>query len=281
MMELAMSTYYADPKVSRAEREEQDADLRGKIEQVRVEFPRTGYRMLLHHLKRQGVAIGERKLRRVMAKFDLHLRHKKRFVKTTNSNHDFEVYPNLIEELTVNDINQVWTADITYIRIENGFVYLAVIIDLFSRKVIGWQISKKIDRHLALDALKMAIAGRSPPRGVIHHSDRGVQYLCDDYTALLRHHGFHISCSAKGNPYDNAWTESFMKTLKYDEVYMFNYRTYLDVVERLPRFIEEVYNKKRLHSALDYVPPEEFEKTFANKAKEKYQQDNSQPTLKL
>jgi putative transposase len=280
-MELAMSTYYADPKVSRAEREEQDADIRGKIEQVRVQFPRTGYRMLLHHLNRQGIKIGERKLRRILKKFELQIKTKRRFVKTTDSNHNFEIYPNLIEELTVDDVNQVWTADITYIRIENGFIYLAVIIDLFSRKVIGWQISKRIDRHLVLDALKMAIARRKPPRGVIHHSDRGVQYLCDDYTELLRQHGFHISCSAKGNPYDNAWTESFMKTLKYDEIYMFNYRTYIDVVERLPHFIEEVYNKKRLHSALDYVPPEEFEKMFANKKKVKYLKNTSQPALKL
>lgn len=280
-MGLAMSTYYADPKISRAEREEHDADIRGKIEQVRVEFPRTGYRMLLHHLKRQGITIGERKLRRILQKFELQLKPKRRFVKTTDSNHNFEVYPNLIEEFTVDDINQVWTADITYIRIENGFVYLAVIIDLYSRKVIGWQISKKIDRHLALDALKMAIARRNPSKGVIHHSDRGVQYLCDDYTKLLREHGFHISCSKKGNPYDNAWTESFMKTLKYDEVYMFEYKTYLDVIERLPKFIEEVYNKKRLHSALDYVPPEEFEKTFANKKDVNYQQETSRPTLRL
>lgn len=276
-----MSTYYADPKISRAEREEHDADIRGKIEQVRVEFPRTGYRMLLHHLKRQGVRIGERKLRRILQKFELQLKHKKRFIKTTDSNHNFETYPNLIEELTIDDVNQVWTADITYIRIENGFVYLAVIIDLFSRKVIGWQISKRIDRHLVLDALKMAIARRKPPAGVIHHSDRGVQYLCDDYTELLKQNGFHSSCSRKGNPYDNAWTESFMKTLKYDEIYMFEYKTYIDVVERLPNFIEEVYNKKRLHSALDYVPPEEFEKTFARKKKVNYEEQTSRPTLKL
>lgn len=276
-----MSTYYYDPKISRAEREEMDADIRGKIEQIRVQFKTAGYRMLLGHLKRQGVSIGERKLRRVLQKFSLQIRPKKRFVKTTDSNHDFEVYPNLIEEMTIDGINQVYTADITYIRIENGFVYLAVIMDLFSRKIIGWQISKKIDRHLTLDALKMAIARRKPPRGVIHHSDRGVQYLCDDYTKLLKHHGFHISCSKKANPYDNAWTESFMKTLKYDEIYMFDYRTFVDVVEHVPKFIEEVYNKKRLHSALDYVPPEEFEKTFAKKKKGEYQQTTSQPTLKL
>lgn len=260
-MELSQSSYSRDPKVSRAEKEEFDADVRGKIEQVRVTFPRAGYRMLLANLRRQGVKVGERKLRQVISKFSLQIKPKKRFVKTTDSNHNFEIHPNLIEEMTVTGTNQVWTADITYIRIENGFIFLAVILDLFSRKVIGWQISKKIDRHLTLDALKMAIARRKPPRGVIHHSDRGVQYLCDDYTALLEKNGFHISCSKKGNPYDNAWTESFMKTLKYEEIYLGEkYRTYFDVVENLPNFIEEVYNKKRLHSSLGYLSPEEFER---------------------
>lgn len=262
-MKLAESTYYRDPKITYEERDEIDADIRGKIEQIRVEFPRTGYRMLLAHLKRADVKIGERKLRNVLKKFNLHFRHKKRFVRTTNSDHAHEIHPNLIEELTVTGINQVWTADITYIRINTGFVYLAVILDLYSRKAIGWAISKKIDGPLALSALTMAIARRKPPRGVIHHSDRGVQYLCGDYVAVLDANGIHKSCSRKGNPYDNAWTESFMKTLKYDEIHMREYGNYLDVVEKLPNFIEEVYNKKRLHSAIGYLPPEEFETRIA------------------
>ena len=241
MIELAQSTYYADPKVARKERAESEADLRGKIEQLRVTFPRAGYRMLLGHLKRSGVRIGERRLRGVLGKFRLHVRPKKQFVVTTDSNHPHEVHPNLIEELSIDGVNQVWTADITYIRINTGFIYLAVILDLYSRKVIGWSISKKIDGQLTLDALKMALERRKPGRGVIHHSDRGVQYLCDAYTKHLKAHGFYISCSRRGNPYDNAWTESFMKTLKYDEIYMHEYGTMLDVMERLPYFIEEVY----------------------------------------
>jgi putative transposase len=258
-MELSMSTYSYDPKISRADKEESDADIRGKIEQLRITFPRAGYRPLLRHLKRAGVDVGETRLRRILTEGELQILPKKRFVQTTQSDHDCLVYPNLIPGMSIDGINQVWAGDITYIRINNGFVFLAVMLDLYSRKVIGWAISKKIDGKLTLDALRMAIKRRQPPRGVIHHTDRGVQYLCEDYVSELAAHGFHASCSRKGNPYDNAWSESFMKTLKYEEIYMRNYETYLDVVENLPHFIEEVYNKKRLHSSLDYLPPEEFE----------------------
>jgi putative transposase len=254
-----MSSYYYDPKVSRAEREEQDADLRGQIEQIRVEFPRTGYRTLQQHLKRKGLKVGERRLRRVLRDFGLQIRPRKKFMVTTDSNHNHRVYPNLLEEMTVSAPNQVWTADITYIRIENGFVYAAVVMDLYSRKIIGWQVSKRIDQKLTLDALEMAIKRRNPKPGLIHHSDRGSQYLCQNYVEKLKEVDAHISCSRKGNPYDNAWTESFMKTLKNEEVYMWHYETYLDVVERLPYFIEEIYNKRRPHSSLEYATPEEFE----------------------
>ena len=268
-MTLSTSTYYADPKQSRSKREELEADVRGKIEQIRCDMPAAGYRLLLPQLKKSGVTIGERRLRGILKKFRLQIRPKKRFVKTTDSNHAHEVHPNLIEEMTVTGPNQVWASDITYIRITNGFVYLAVILDLFSRKVIGWQVSKRIDGRLTLDALAMAIQRRKPARGVIHHSDRGVQYLCGEYTELLLKNGFYLSCSAKGNPYDNAWVESFMKTLKQNEIYMWEYETYLDVVERVPHFIEEVYNKKRPHSSLGYLSPEEFEKQTESAYQEK------------
>lgn len=177
--------------------------------------------------------------------------------------------------MTIDGINQVWASDITYIRIENGFVYLAVILDLFSRKIIGWSISRNIDRYLTLAALEMAIERRSPPVVVIHHSDRGVQYLCNDYIELLEGNDFIISCSRKGNPYDNAWVESFMKTLKDNEVYLWEYRTLLDVTDRVPYFIEEVYNRKRPHSSLEYLSPEEFEK----REELKYEEEGPRFTL--
>jgi putative transposase len=279
MMELSQSSLYYDPKITRAEKEEQDADLRHAIELIRVEQPRLGYRQLLPHLKCKGLKVGERKLRRVLKKFELQIRPRKRFFQTTQSDHGHPVYPNHIAGMTLDDINQVWASDITYIRITNGFVFLAVILDLYSRKVIGWQISKRIDGQLVLDALEMALQRRQPPKQVIHHSDRGVQYLCEKYVEKLKAHDFIISCSAKGNPYDNAFVESFMKTLKENEVYMWEYETFLDVCERVPHFIEEVYNRKRLHSSLEYQSPEEFEKMIEMEYSDKTQV--GRPTLEI
>lgn len=262
-MRMSTSTYYADPKETRAEKEERDADIRGRVEEIRVDLKGAGYRQLLGQLKRSGIKIGERRLRRILKESGLQIRPKRRFVRTTDSEHDCLTHPNLIKGMTIDGINQVWGSDITYIRIANGFVYLAVILDFYSRKVIGWSISKKIDGNLTLDALNMAILRRRPPRGVVHHSDRGVQYLCHDYVKKLSDNGFHLSCSRKGNPYDNAWVESFMSTLKKNEVHLQNYETILDVIENVPRFIEEIYNKRRLHSSLGYLPPEEFEDIYS------------------
>lgn len=181
------------------------------------------------------------------------------FVRTTDSDHDFFIYPNRVKDKEVAGTNQVWVSDITYIRIATCFVYLAVILDLYSRKVIGWAISRRIGRNLCLEALRMALEARKPGFGCIHHSDRGVQYASQDYVGLLKTNGFEISMSAKGNPYDNTFAEFFFKTLKYEEVHLWNYETLADVIERVPYFIEEVYNKKRLHSSLGYLSPEMFE----------------------
>ena len=259
MIGLSSSTYYAKPKLPREQRERADAKLRDQIERVQAELTPTGYRSVLRYLRRQGNTAGERKIRRIMQKYGLHAKLKRAFVATTDSKHSHRVYPNLLPGRTVMGLDEVWTADLTYIRIGNGFVYLAVILDLYSRRVVGWSISKRIDGELALAALRMAITQRRPKPGCIHHSDRGVQYLCGEYVALLEQHGFWISNSAKGNPYDNAWTERFMRTLKQEEVYLANYETYLDVIENLPTFIEDVYNERRIHSGIDYLTPNELE----------------------
>lgn len=260
MIGLSPSTYYAKPKVPRGERERADTELRDEIERIQCENGAgTGYRFVREYLRRRGITAGERKIRRIMKKYGLQAKLKRAFVVTTDSAHNHRVYPNLLPERTVRGLDEVWTADLTYIHIGNGFVYLAVILDLYSRRVIGWHVSRQIDGELALSALRMAITQRKPKPGVIHHSDRGVQYLCEEYIELLKAHGFWISNSAKGNPYDNAWTERFMRTLKQEEVYLANYETYLDVIENLPEFIEDVYNERRIHSALDYLTPNEFE----------------------
>lgn len=264
MIGVSASTFYYQPKVAREERERQDADLRDRVERVQTEHPKSGYRTMIRYLDRSGIRVGERKLRRIMKKYDLHARIKRAFVRTTDSDHSHRVYPNLLPGRTVMGLDEVWTADLTYIRIGNGFVYLAIILDLYSRRVIGWHVSRRIDGDLAVAALRMAIERRKPKPGCIHHSDRGVQYLCVDYVELLKEHAFWISNSAKGNPYDNAWTERFMRTLKQEEVYLANYETYLDVIENLPRFIEEVYNEKRVHSGIDYMTPSELEERVRN-----------------
>ena len=266
MMRLSSSSFYYKPKVPREMREKRDADLRDAIEEVRMEHPRTGYRTLLRYLARAGVRVGETRLRRVMQKYSLQAKIRRAFVITTDSKHSHRVYPNLLKEFQITALNQVWATDFTYIRVAHGFVYLAVILDLFSRRVIGWAISKNIDADLAASALRMAIERRKPSAGVIHHSDRGVQYLCRKYVELLEQYQFQISNSAKGNPYDNAFLESFMKTLKQEEVYLANYETYLDVIENLPRFLEEVYNEKRIHSGINYLTPAEFEQKITAKS---------------
>jgi len=267
MIGVSPSTYYYKPKRDRLERAKEDLDVRSAIEKIREDLPVSGYRTLLRYLLREhGIKIGETRLRRIIRENSLQAKQIKRFVKTTWSEHDELVYPNLLPEMTVTDVNQVWVTDLTYIRVVAGFVYLAAILDVYSRKVIGWAISTSLDRKLTLAALNMAIAKRNPKPGVIHHSDRGVQYLFKEYVALLRKHGFHISCSRKGNPYDNAFAESFFKTLKSNEVDLQTYRDIWDVTDRVPQFLEDIYNERRVHSKLDYLSPNEFEeKNVENK----------------
>lgn len=275
-MKISTSTYYYKPKRSRSHKDFEDSELRDEIESMQKDKPYIGYRMARYYLFQSiGAWINGKRIRRIMNQYGLKARVKYKFIRTTDSNHKLTVFPNLISGKTVMDINQVWVADITYIRILTGFVFLAVILDIFSRRVIGWALSKTIDHSLTLGALKMAIAMRNPNPGLIHHSDRGVQYACEKYVSLLNENQIQISMSAKGNPYDNAFAESFFKTLKKEEVYLWEYENYLDVQERIPYFIEQVYNKKRLHSGIQYLPPETFEAMLLNKMeREKLNQIN-------
>jgi transposase InsO family protein len=193
---------------------------------------------------------------------NLRCRRKKRFISTTDSKHGFAVYENLAKDIIPVRPNQLWRADITYIRLSSEFVYLAVILDAFSRRVVGWALSRHIDAQLTLGALRMALEARVIEPGLVHHTDRGVQYACGEYVEVLTKHGILISMSRKGNPYDNAMAESFMKTLKAEEVRINEYRSFTEAWENIERFIEIVYNSKRLHSSLGYNTPEEVEASF-------------------
>lgn len=235
--------------------------MRDLIEQVQAEFPFYGYRRVRQHLKRvMGKTVNAKKIRRIMDEYGLRAVIWKGFkVKTTDSEHGHGYAPNLLLGRAVSGIDQVWVTDITYIRIATGFVYLSVILDLFSRKVIGWAISKSLHHSMCIESLTMALSTRNPPKGCIHHSDRGVQYACPGYRELAESHGLVVSMSGKGYCYDNAFMESWFKTLKAEEVYLTEYETYWDVIASVPKFIEAVYNSKRLHSSLGYFSPNEFE----------------------
>jgi len=235
-------------------------DLRDEIQRIALEFPYYGWPRVTRELQNRGWQANHKRVYRIMQEDNLLcLRRRKFVVATTNSNHTRPVYPNLAGGLALTGINQLWVSDITYIRLDSEFVYLAVILDAFSRRVIGWALDLTLEDDLTIAALRMALSGRTPAPGLVHHSDRGVQYASGDYTDLLKAHGIKISMSRKGNPYDNAFCESFMKTLKYDEVHRQEYRDLADARASIGRFLEKVYNGKRLHSALDYRPPVEFE----------------------
>ena len=261
-MNMPRSSYYYHAKPLSAQEQRAEADLRDRIERIGCDFPRYWYRRITKQLKRDGVIVNHKKVLCIMREESLLCEVKRAWVKTTDSRHTFRRFPNLIKNVATMGPNQIWASDITYIRIAHGFVYLAVILDTYSRKVIGYAISKSLDSTLTLHALNAAISQRRPPPGCIHHSDQGVQYASEAYTRVLNTHEFHISMAGKGNPYDNAMVESFFKTLKQEEVYLWDYETFEDVIQRIPYFIEQVYNQKRLHSSLDYVPPDEFEQDF-------------------
>jgi putative transposase len=263
--DVSRSGYYRflKPGVDRTE----EMELRDEIQKIAIQNPAYGYRRITAELGRRKRVVNRKRVLRIMREDNLLCLRRRSFVRTTNSDHKLPVYPNLARELKVSGLNQLWVADITYIRLVNEFIYLAVILDSFSRRVIGWALGRPLESDLALDALRMAINRGRVEAGLVHHSDRGSQYASRAYTDLLADRGIGISMSRRGNPYDNAQAESFMKTLKYEEVYRSEYQDIGDARRCIRRFIESVYNRNRLHSALRYLPPVEFEQSIRLQAK--------------
>ncbi len=242
---------------------EWETSARGALREVALESPAYGYRRVLAELKRRGWQLGERRVRRWMREAGLSRRRKRAWKRTTDSNHGLTVYPNLARTLTLRAPDQLWAADITYVRLLREFVYAAVILDVFSRRAVGWAVGPSLGTELPLAALEQALSQRQPAPGLVHHSDRGSQYASQRYIQRLQDHQVVISMSRKGNPYDNAFAESFIKTLKVEEVYCNEYETLDQAQADIGYFLEFIYNAKRLHSALGYRPPEEFEAAFA------------------
>ena len=237
-----------------------DMELRDAIQKIAVEWPSYGRPRITEELRRRGWVVNPKRVRRLMREDNLLCVRKRKFVVTTDSSHGRRIYPNLARTMILTGTDQLWRADITYIRLRDEFVFLAVILDAYSRRVIGWALDRTLEDELTLGALRMALARRSIEPGLVHHSDRGTQYASTDYTNLLKERGIAISMSRKGNPWDNAACESFMKTLKYEEVHRSDYRDLADACARIGEFLEDVYNQKRLHSALDYCSPVAFER---------------------
>jgi len=234
-------------------------DLRDDIQRIALEWPCYGRPRITAELRHQGWTVNPKLVYRLMREDNLLCIRKRKFVVTTDSNHTRRIYPNLAEGLILTAPDQLWRADITYIRLRDEFVFLAVILDAYSRRVIGWALDRTMEDELTLTALRMALSRRAVQAGLVHHSDRGSQYASNDYTDLLKTNGIDISMSRKGNPWDNAACESFMKTLKYEEVHRNEYRDLAEARACIAEFLEKVYNQKRLHSALGYLPPAQFE----------------------
>jgi putative transposase len=239
---------------------EEEVEVRSVIQRMVLERRRYGYRRVTVELRRRGMLVNHKRVWRMMREDNLLAVQPKAFVTTTDSHHALEIYLNLARRMTLTGIDQLWVADITYIRLRAEFVYLAVILDAFSRKVVGWKLDRTLASRLTIDALEMAMEARQPRPGLVHHSDRGIQYASGEYVAILKKHEMVPSMSRPANPYDNASCESFIKTLKREEIYANQYQDLEHLRSNIEEFIELYYNQKRLHSALGYRSPEDFER---------------------
>ena len=260
-LQVNRAAYY---RAHQQARSRDDSELRDAIQRIALEMLGYGSRRITAELRRRGWTINRKRVERLMREDNLLCLRRVQRVRTTDSRHGLTVYPNLVPELQLTGLNQLWVADITYIRLLREFVYLAVLLDGHSRRCIGWSLGRTLGTELTLGALRMALAKRDVGPALVHHSDRGSQYAAGDHTALLAEHGIAISMSRKASPNDNAKAESFIKTLKYEEVYLFEYEHYAEAQQRIEEFIERVYNEKRLHSALGYRPPNEYEQWLLN-----------------
>ena len=250
----------------------EEMEVRNAIQEIALAHRRRyGYRRIKVELRKRGMTVNHKRVVRLMRSDNLLALRRRKFVVTTDSRHDLSIFFNLAAQTEVTGPNQVWVADITYIRLQREFVYLAVILDRFSRRVVGWSLERHCQARLTIAALEQAVRERNPPAGLVHHSDRGIQYACKDYVSVLQAHHILPSMSRAGRPQDNATCESFMSTLKREEIYANEYRDMEDLREHVSEFIDSYYNQQRLHSALGYCSPEDFEQQAA-------QQQNAEPT---